>query len=286
MSESPFIVEATAENFRQVVLENSLRVPVLVDFWAQWCQPCKALMPLLSKLAEDYGGRFILAKVNTEEQRALASQFGIRSIPTVKLFKGGQPVDEFAGALPEDQIRAFLDKHIPRQSDAYVAQARQLLMHGQAEQALEVLRALQEQDPDNPNIPINIAQTLGAMGDLSGALAVLDALPADAQKKPEVAQLRNHLFFEAKAASLPDPQALAARIQANAKDAEAHYQLAFFQVIEQDYEGAMQSLLQVMRIDRTFENGAAKDALFKIFEILGQDPLAAKYRSKMMSLIY
>ena len=125
MPESPYIVEVTAENYQEVVIQGSLQAPVLVDFWADWCQPCKILLPMLAKLVDEYQGKFILAKINTEQQQELAAQFGIRSIPTVKLFMQGQPVDEFSGALPEEQIRQFLDQHIPRESDKAVAQAQQ-----------------------------------------------------------------------------------------------------------------------------------------------------------------
>ena len=111
MADSPFIIDVTRDNFQQV-METSFKVPVLLDFWAGWCQPCQVLMPVLAKLAENYGGKFLLAKLNTEEEQEIAAQFGIRSIPTVKLFKDGQPVDEFMGALPEQAVRQFLDKHI------------------------------------------------------------------------------------------------------------------------------------------------------------------------------
>ncbi len=123
MSESPYIHNVNAQNFQSVVLENSLKVPVLVDFWADWCQPCKTLMPLLAKLAEEYGGKFILAKVNSEEEQELAGHFGIKSLPTMKLFVDGQIVGEKMGALPESEIRAFIDQYITSESDSLMQSA-------------------------------------------------------------------------------------------------------------------------------------------------------------------
>ena len=140
MSESPFIIDLTLENFEQVVLRDSQQTPVLIDFWASWCQPCQILMPLLSKLAEEYQGKFILAKLNTEEQQEIAAQFGIRSIPTVKLFKDGAQVDEFAGALPENDIRTFLDKHIPRETNSVLAQAEHMMAMGNLQTHLNCSR--------------------------------------------------------------------------------------------------------------------------------------------------
>ena len=150
MSNSPHIFDVTAENFQQIVVNGSFEAPVLVDFWAEWCQPCKMLMPLLAKLAEEYGGKFILAKINTEEQQALAGQFGIRSIPTVKLFLQGAEIDEFAGALPETEIRAFLDRHLPRESDGVASADEQLSAAGDEQGALDALAPAQAADPDNP----------------------------------------------------------------------------------------------------------------------------------------
>jgi putative thioredoxin len=115
MADSPYIVTLTAANFEAVVIDGSFDRPVLVDFWADWCAPCRMLMPILAKLVDEYRGRFILAKLNTEEEQALAAQFGIRSLPTVQLFKDGRPVDQFMGALPEAQVREFLDRHVTSQ---------------------------------------------------------------------------------------------------------------------------------------------------------------------------
>ncbi len=286
MSNSPYIIEVTAENYQSAVIEQSRQVPVLVDFWASWCQPCQMLMPVLAKLADDYQGKFILAKINTEEQQALAAQFGIRSIPTVKLFRNGEPVDEFAGALPEAEIRKFLDKHIPRESDALVEQAQQLLLQGNAEGALALLEQAKASDPANSNIDLALAQTHAAAGDIAKAEEILARLPADLRDKAEVRTLEGLLFFEHLLAGAPTREELARRLETNSDDAEARYLMAAHHAVNQHYEEAMDELLQLMKKNRDYGDDAARKALLKLFDILGDDPLVPRYRSRMMSLIY
>ena len=286
MSNSPYIIEITENNYQKDVVERSYQVPVLVDFWASWCQPCQMLMPVLANLAEAYGGKFILAKVNTEEQQNLAAQFGIRSIPTVKLFKDGQPVDEFAGALPESEIRAFLDRHIPRESDAQVEQARQLLLQGDARGALELLEGAKAGDPDNVNVDIVLAQAHAAAGDTDRAMEILERLPLDAQDDAQVKTLKGLLFFENLLASAPAEKELEQRLEENNGDSEARYLLAAHKVVKQDYESALELLLELMRKDRNYGDDAARKAILKIFDLLGDDPLVARYRGRMMNLLY
>ncbi len=286
MSNSPYIIEVTEENYQSAVVEQSRQVPVLVDFWASWCQPCQMLMPILAKLADEYQGKFILAKINTEEQQALAAQFGIRSIPTVKLFRNGEPVDEFAGALPEAEIRKFLDKHIPRESDALVEQARQLLLQGEAEGALALLEQARASDPANGNIDLALAQTHAATGDIGKAEEILARLPADLRDKPEVRTLQSLLFFEGLLAKAPAQEELVQRLETDPDDAEARYLLAAHHAVNQQYEQAMDELLQLMKKNRNYGDDAARKALLKLFDILGDDPRVPRYRSRMMSLIY
>lgn len=286
MSESPYIVEITADNYQQIVIEGSFQVPVLVDFWADWCQPCKILMPMLAKLVDEYQGKFILAKINTEQQQELAAQSGIRSIPTVKLFKNGQPVDEFSGALPEEEVRQFLDRHIPRESDQVVAQARQLLLQEDADAALTLLAQAQSDDPANHNISIALAQTFAAMGDTESAVTVLDKLPQDIHEQEDVIQLRRQLHFDSISKGMPDQATLEQRLAADESDSEARFQLAAHKINNQEYESALELLLNLMRVDRQYDDDAARKTMLQIFELLGDDPLVPRYRSKMMSLIY
>jgi putative thioredoxin len=259
---------------------------VLIDFWASWCQPCQALMPVLAKLADEYQGKFLLAKLNTEEQQEIAAQFGIRSIPTVKLFSQGQQVDEFMGALPESEIRRFLDRHIPRESDAVVDQARQLLFGGDAEAARDLAQQAIDHDPDNHRATLVLAQAQAALGDAESAEQTLSALPLDEQDKPEAVSLRSRLYFEAMLAGAAPEDELAARLQADPRDSEARFQLAVRRVLANDFDTAMEALLGLMRDDRAYGEDAARKTLVKVFELLGDDPRVARYRGRMASLLY
>ncbi len=285
MADSPFIIDVTQENYQQV-MEASSGVPVLLDFWASWCQPCQVLMPILARLAEEYQGKFLLGKLNTEEQQEIAAQFGIRSIPTVKLFRDGQPVDEFMGALPEQAVREFLDRHVARESDAQVALARERLLAGSANDAIALLNEARQADPDNPRVALTLAEAQAAMGDVVAAEATLDSLPANEQDKPEVATLRSHLYFEGQVAGAPAATELEARLAADPGDTQALYQLALRKVIEQDYETAMELLLQLMQKDRSFGDDAGRRVLLKVFELLGDDPRVGGYRRRMAGLLH
>lgn len=285
MADSPFIVDVTRENYAQV-MEASFQVPVLVDFWASWCQPCQVLMPVLAKLAEEYQGKFLLGKLNTEEQQEIAAQFGIRSIPNVKLFRNGQPVDEFLGALPEKAVREFIDRNVGRESDATVQQAREKLAAGDDAGAIALLKAAHEADPDNPRATLALAEAQAATGDAAAAEATLDSLPVSERDKPDAASLRSRLFFEGQLAGASAADELEARLGADPDDCEALYQLALRKVVGQDYDAAVELLLRLMKKDRGFGDDAGRNTLLKVFELLGDDPRVSQYRRRMASLLH
>ncbi len=285
MADSPFIIDVTRENYAEV-MQASFEVPVLLDFWAGWCQPCQVLMPVLARLAEEYEGKFVLGKLNTEEEQEIAAQFGIRSIPTVKLFRDGEPRDEFMGALPERAVREFLDRHVARESDAQIAKAREHLAAGDTDAAIALLNEGREADPDNPRVTLALAEAQASGGDIAAAKATLTTLPADEQDKPEVAALQTRLYFEGQVAGAPTAGELENRLAADPDDHEARYQLALRKAAEKDYDTAMDLLLELMQNDRGFGDDAGRRGLLKVFELLGDDPRVGEYRRRMASLLH
>ena len=286
MSDSPYIRDVTDENFDQIVIQGSRERPVLVDFWASWCQPCQMLMPVLAALAGEYQGRFLLAKLNTEENQALAARFGIRSIPNVKLFIDGREVDEFAGALPESAIREFLDRHLPRESDRLVDAALQAHAGGDASGALKILEEARSSDPANPRIPLTMARIRAAEGDLEAAESALEDIPTAERDDPEVARLRSQLFFLRDAPAAEEVPRLEERLARDENDNEARYALALAMVGRQDYPRAIEHLLTLLGKDRQFRDGLAREALLKLFDMLGDDPQVAQARRRLFNMMH
>ncbi len=287
MAESAFVVDVTEQNFQRSVIEESHQRPVLVDFWADWCAPCRMLGPLLDSIADSYQGKLLVAKINTEEQQALASQFGIRSLPTVKLFRNGAPVDEFMGALPEAEIRGFLDKHLPRESDSFLSQADQLMAQGDLEQAGSLVAKALHDDPENSRAGLAMARLQAAQGDYDAAEQSLNKLPLDEQSNDEVQLLRARLGIGRSLIGAPEQAALEQRLADNADDSEARHQLALRQAVAEDFENALENLLTLLRKDRQYGDDAARKSMLQIFELLGAgNELVGRYRAKMTSALF
>jgi putative thioredoxin len=287
MAQSPHVVAVSAESFQQLVIEGSYDRPVLVDFWADWCAPCRMLMPVLASLADAYAGRLLVAKVNTEEEQALAAQFGIRSLPTVQLFKDGRPVDQFMGALPEPQVREFLERHLPRESEQLLARAKSLLGAGNLDGASTVLARAREVEPENPRIAIVQAGIEVAAGNSDKAREILRAIPIELADDPEVARLQGRLEFVELQANSPPETTLKARLEADSSDSEARYRLAAHMVLRAEYEGALEQLLELVKRDRVYEDDAGRKGMLKVFAMLGgEGELVTRYRSKMLNTLY
>lgn len=287
MIDSAHIAAVTAADFERLVIQGSFERPVLVDFWADWCAPCRQLMPILSRLAEEFKGQFFLAKVDTEAEQALAAQFGIRSLPTVQLFKDGNAVDQFMGALPEGQIREFLLRHISRASDRLLDQARQAMAAGDLSAATTLIERAERDDPDNSRVFVAQVQLKAIEGDAAGALEMLEHTPLDLANDPELAALRGRLEFSAAVADAPSSEVLKATLETNPGDSDARYQLAAHQVLAGDNEAALENLLTLLKRDRQYGDDAARKGMVAIFDLLGgSGELVSRYRAKMLSSLY
>ncbi len=288
MAETPYIIDVNEENFVQVVMEGSQQVPVVVDFWADWCNPCQMLMPILAKLAEEYQGAFILAKVNSDQNQNLAAQLGVRSLPTVKVFKAGQPVDEFMGALPESEVRAFLDKHIEAVASApdnRVAEAMQTFDNGDTEGAKAILVEAYNEDQTNTETALALGQVCMATADYDSAELILKSLSEDAARLPEALRLKGLLTLSQADTSDKDLAILGEEL-AKSDDSETRYHYSIKLALSGQVEEAMDSLMSLMAKNREFGDDGARKCLITLFDILGTDPIVSKYRRKMFNLLH
>ncbi len=268
-------------DFTQWVLEESKRRPVVVDFWAPWCGPCKSLKPVLEKLAAEYGGKFLLAKVNSDDNQELAARYGVRGIPSVKAFIDGQQVDEFSGALPEGEVRAFLDRLIPSPAEALREQAAEARARGDSAAALENLAEASKIDPAHLGVRLDAAEIMLDLGEADEATRLLASVPDDAD--PRAAQLKARLQFTGAAGE--DESALRARLAANENDHGARLKLANLLVAAGQYEAGMDALLEIVRRDRSFEDDVARKTLLSVFNLLGPGELVSRYRRLLASAL-
>lgn len=285
MSQEAAIV--TANTFMTEVVEASARVPTLVDFWAPWCGPCKQLMPILDRLAEEYGGRFRLAKVNTDEQQELAQQLGIRSLPTVVLFKDRTSVDHFVGLVPEAQIRGMLDKHLPKSSDGPLERAQMLKADGDFSGARALMESALATEPDNIAYMTELAELRALDGDVDGARTELARLQGIEPNHASVRRLAALLAFSDTVAAHPDVRSLRERVVSNGGDLELRHALAVHQLLGGDVEPALQAWLEMMRSNRGYKDDLARRSLLQAFELIGDaDPIVARTRKEMARLLF
>ncbi len=288
MSDLPHVFEATTETFEAEVLQKSLQTPVLVDFWATWCGPCKTLGPILEKLAGEYHGAFELAKVDVDKEQQIAAAFQIRSVPTVFLIKDGQIVDGFPGAMPEGQLREFLTQHgvlpLEAPADDATAEAEALPLDPQAEVA--ALREAINTDPDKAELRLDLALALLKTGATDEAGQLLDALPANLSTDDRAIRARARLDFGNALKDAPSAEVLAQRVQADGNDLEARYQLGIHHLLGGNDEGALEQFLEMLRIDRGFRDSLPKKALIDAFRVIEDEDLVGRYRRRMSSLLF
>jgi len=269
-------------DFQQAVLEESKRRPVLVDFWAPWCEPCKALKPVLEKLAAEYGGKFLLAKINSDDNQELAARYGVRGIPSVKAFIDGEPVDDFSGALPESEVRAFLDRLVPGPADELRVEAAELRRAGDVSAALQKLADASKIDPSHVGVRLDAAEIMLDLNEADEARRLIAGVADDVDAR--VPQLKARLQFMEAAGE--DEAALAARVAANENDLNARLKLANLLVAAGKYEAGMDQLLEIVRRDRGFGDDIGRKTLLSVFDLLGGGELSSRYRRMLASTLY
>lgn len=285
MSDLPHVFEATTETFEADVLQKSLQTPVLVDFWATWCGPCKSLGPILEKLAGEYNGAFELAKVDVDKEQQIAAAFQIRSVPTVFLIKDGQIVDGFPGAMPEGQLREFLTQHGVMPAEASTdAEPEALPLDPQAEVA--ALRQAIVAEPDKAELKLDLALALLKTGAAEEAGQLLDALPANLSTDDRAVRARARLDFGNALKDAPAAATLAQRVQADVNDLEARYQLGVHHLLGGEDEAALEQFIEMLRIDRGFRDSLPKKTLIDAFRVIEDEDLVGRYRRRMSSLLF
>ena len=286
-----FVFEAGEANFESDVLQASLQTPVLVDFWATWCGPCKTLGPILEKLAGEYAGAFRLAKIDCDREQQLAGMFGVRSIPTVVLISGGQIVDAFSGALPEAQVREFLKRHRIEPASRIEAPAQDA---GEGEPApsetpkaaVARLQKALSADPDNAGLKLDLALARARTGDTRNAQQTLDALPVDLAEDDRAKALAAILAMQQSLAGIPAAADLLARVERDPRDFAALDGLGVRQLLGGDATDAVQRWLAILAADRNWNEGLARKRLLDAFRIVDDEALVAATRRKMSSLLF
>ena len=283
---SEFIVDIDESNAAQLLIEESHKRPVVVDFWADWCEPCKVLMPLLEKIANEYEGAFLLARVNADTQQGIAQQFGVRNLPTVMVIQGGQPVDGFAGAQPEAQVREMLEKYLPKPWDGLLQLGQEAMERGEFREALAPLRQAWEESGRRYDITVAYVRALIECLRLDEAQSILDDVRM-ADQDAAYEQLRSQLEIKREAAKSPEIEALEAQLAASPDDLEVRHQLGVQYTNAGQFREAMEHFVTILRRDLEHGDGATKKLLLDAITTLGKgDPLAVEYQRKLYSMLY
>jgi putative thioredoxin len=281
------MIELNAANFQEQVIGKSHRVPVLVDFWAEWCAPCKMLVPVLEALAADYADQLHIAKVNTDVERELAAQHGIRSLPTLQLYRNGELVEEVLGAQPESALRTLIEQYLVRASDNTLQVAQENAAAGDIAGAVTLLQQAYAEDPQNPRLPLELARLYLQAERFDEAGQLLSGLPHEIRESDTGKHLQMLLEFARGASSSVDTDSLTARLESDPADAEARFLLASRKLMAGNYDAALEGFMELLKRDRGYGDGAAQRGLLTVFSALGEDDeRVGAYRRKMFNLLH
>jgi putative thioredoxin len=280
-------VDVSEQDFEQTVVQRSHEVPVVIDFWAPWCGPCRALGPTLEKLAEEQQGKFILAKINIDENPMLAQAFQIQSIPAVKAVRNGALAGEFLGAQPEPSVRRFIEQLLPSEAEALAREAQRLEEVGKAQGAESLYRAALAKEANQSLALLGLARVLVRRGEEGEALTLLGRIPITSPESAAAQQLIAQLRLKQSGASAGDEQKYRDRLAADADDLDARFELAQVLAAVGRYEEALTELLAIVKKDRKFRDDGARKAILEIFEVIGaRSELAEHYRSELAKVLF
>ena len=287
MSNSEHIINVTENDFNQLVIESSHKQPVFVDFWADWCGPCKSLIPLLKKLAEEYQGKFILAMINSDEQQALASSNGVRSLPTVKVFKQGKEVDSFTGLQAEPVLRTIIEAHLDRESDILRNQGLAEITEGDTDKGLDLLLKAVAIDPDRENLKLDLAKAYIATNQADAAKNIIEELSFNLRNSDEAEKILAMSAFIGATENAASETEIEKHLKDNPQDLDARYQLGALKILDDNNEAGLMQFLEIMQRNRKYNEDAGYKAILAIFKLLGDDhDLVKQYRRKMAMLLH
>ena len=278
-------IEAGEENFEADVLKRSHDVPVLVDFWAPWCGPCRVLGPVLEKLADEYSGKFVLAKINVDESPSLAGAFGVQGIPAVKLIKDGEIAGEFTGALPEPAVREMLSRYLPSEYDEQANEAADLEEQGKPARAQVIYQSILDVEPNHAKSLLGLGRVLMNASDRDDALKTLERISPAAEERKIADRLIARLQLQGDQSA--DEATLRQKLASQSDSLEARFDLAQALAANEKFEEALSEFLNIVKSDRDFRDDGARKAMVQIFELLPpDDPLIDKYRSELAKVLF